>query len=295
MSRNRSICIVDDDAAAGSGLRRRLAQRGYEAQVYTSADAFLSFGSHEFVDCLLLDVRRSDPNAFRLQSRLTREGDAVPVIFLSADGDVPMAVQAMKAGAIDFLTKPVTDDVLMAAVERALARADERRTERDRRAWARELFERLTPREREVFLHLLAGKRNKQIAGALSSREATIKVHRSRLMRKLESRTLPELMHIGRELELEPELEETGTAAAGVGAARSVLQRPVVAAAARRGALIPAASPAWKRGEVRAHAVAANDGVRERLFAQDAGPTAGADREAPKRRPRIQQTHNQTA
>lgn len=294
MPRNRFICIVDDDAAAGSGLRRRLAERGYEARVFTSSEAFLSFGTYDSPDCLLLDVRRSDPDPFRLQSRLARDGDATPVIFLSADGDIPMAVQAMKAGAIDFLTKPVTDGALMAAVERALARADERRTLRDRRAWARELFERLTPREREVFRHLLAGKRNKQIAGALASREATIKVHRSRLMRKLESRTLTELMHIGRELDLEPRLDEAGTTAPEVRAGRTPPRRPVAIAAPRPGASTWPVSRAWAGGPGLTDLVAANDSLREGLFAHDACRVQDAGGSAPKRRPRIQ-SNNQTA
>ena len=294
MPRNRIICIIDDDAAAGSGLRRRLAERGYEPRVFTSSEAFLSFGPYEHSDCLLLDARRSDPSAFRLQSRLTRDGDAVPIIFLSADGDVPMAVQAMKAGAIDFLTKPVTDDALMAAVERALARADERRTVRVRRAWARELFERLTPREREVFLHLLAGKRNKQIAGALASREATIKVHRSRLMRKLESRTLTELMHIGRELGIQPDFAEASAGAPDARDGRTAPRPPVAAAASRVGALMSPASKVWAVGRGLVHTVAANDSLRDEVFAHDSGRTQDADGSAPKRRPRIQ-PNNQTA
>ena len=186
--------------------------------------------------------------------RLAQQGDAVPIIFISADGDVPMAVRAMKAGAIDFLTKPVTEAALMAAVERALAKADERRTVRVRRAWAHELFDRLTPREREVFLHLLAGKRNKQIAGALASREATIKVHRSRLMRKLESRTLTELMHIGRELELETGVPLDATVQDRARYPRHCRRVPVPHAARPASALA-----AWAGRLVSLGLVAAND------------------------------------
>lgn len=285
MPRNRVICIVDDDAAAGSGLARRLTQRGYQVRVFASAAAFLSFGPGECPDCLLLDAHRSDPSPFQLQMRLAQQGDAVPVIFISTDGDVPMAVRAMKAGAIDFLTRPVSDEALMAAVARALAKADERRTVRVRRAWARELVDRLTPREREVFLHLLAGKRNKQIAGALASREATIKVHRSRLMRKLESRTLTELMNIGRELELETgmSIDTSVQTAADV--------RPLPTASGWPAGAPASAFEAWSAPRVPLGLVAANDASRDGLFAHDSARVQDAG-DVPKRRPRIPSNHS---
>jgi FixJ family two-component response regulator len=286
MLRNRVICIVDDDAAAASGLARRLAQRGYQVHVFTSASAFLSFGPGECPDCLLLDADHSDPSPFQLQMRLAQQGDAVPVIFISSDGDIPMAVRAMKAGAIDFLTKPVTEDALMAAVARALAKADERRTVRVRRAWARELVDRLTPREREVFLHLLAGKRNKQIAGALASREATIKVHRSRLMRKLESRTLTELMRIGRELEL-----ETGVSVDGpIQIAPDIHPLPMLSG--RHAGAPASAFDAWTGRRAPPGMVAANDTFRDGLFAHQSAPVQEAGDDAPKRRPRIPNNHS---
>jgi FixJ family two-component response regulator len=204
MPRTRTIHIVDEDGAACLGLQHAMADMGYVVRSFESVADFVSFGRPDDPDCVLLDVGRTDHSGFELQRQIALEGATVPIIFITGDGDIPMAVRAMRAGAIDFLTKPVTREALIGAIARALAKRDEWCGAQMRRSRAHELFVRLTPREREVFVHLLAGQRNKQIASALESREATIKVHRSRLMRKLEARTLTELLQVGRQLDLEP-------------------------------------------------------------------------------------------
>lgn len=204
----KTIYIVDDDIFICKGLTGLLSEVGYEVRSFASAAALLSCGSLDRPGCLLLDVCTADQSAFDLQRFIQNGNGRVPVIFMTGDGDVAMAVRAMKAGAIDFLIKPLSRSDLLAAVARALAKCDELRGAHRRQLRARELIASLTPREREVFDLVVMGKRNKEIASALGSQEATVKVHRSRVMRKLGTRSFAELMRFGLQYDLVPNVHD---------------------------------------------------------------------------------------
>jgi FixJ family two-component response regulator len=191
-----TIFLVDDDAGVLKALSRLLHARGYEIQAFTSPQAFLADHDASIPGCAVLDVSMPRLDGLELQQALTAGGSRRPVIFLTGKGDIPTSVRAMKAGATDFLTKPVNDDALLAAVARA-----EKEDAGTRRANA-ELdsinarFAILTPREREVMTHVIAGRLNKQIAGDLGTVEKTIKVHRGRVMEKLGVRSVADLVRL---------------------------------------------------------------------------------------------------
>jgi len=192
-----TVFIVDDDAGVLKALSRLLRARGYEVQSYTSPREFLAQHDATVPGCAVLDVAMPGLDGLELQHALTAaQGTHRPVIFITGKGDIPTSVRAMKAGAIDFLTKPVSDKDLLAAIARA-----EEQDARARQAHA-ELAEiqakitTLTPREREVLTHVVAGRLNKQIAGDLGTVEKTIKVHRSRMMEKLGVRTVADLVRL---------------------------------------------------------------------------------------------------
>jgi FixJ family two-component response regulator len=198
------VYIVDEAAAHRKWLARLLADLGYRVKSFTSPAAFLAESPIVRPCCLLVDVSRSDESGFKLQFHLQQAGAGIPVVFMTADGDIALGVRAMKAGAIDVLTKPLRTGDLVPAVESAYAKSREWQGAHVLQMQARELYARLTPRERQVLVLVLLGRRNKQIADALESQESTVKVHRSRLMRKLEARTLAELLRIGQQLGLVP-------------------------------------------------------------------------------------------
>lgn len=205
MSRERKwVYIVDEAAAHRKWLTRLLAELGYEVESFASTAAFMAQSPGVRPCCLLMDVSRGDESGFKLQFHLQQAGAGIPVVFMTADGDIALGVRAMKAGAIDVLTKPLRTGDLLQAVEAAHAKCREWQGAHLLQLQARELHARLTPRERQVLVLVLLGRRNKQIADALESRESTVKVHRSRLMRKLEVRTLAELLRIGQQLGLVP-------------------------------------------------------------------------------------------
>ncbi len=213
----RVIHVVNDDVAVRSALERHLGDQGHCVRTFVSVATSCSVGTPD-PDCLVVDARRDEPNGSEWQDRIARDGEAVPIIVIGEDGDVATAVMAMKAGAIDFLSKPVSGEALDAALEHAFARTDEWRSMRSQRAHVHALLARLTAREMQVYTCLRAGMRNKEIAAALDSREGTIKVHRSRLMRKLESRTLAELLNVGRRLGA-PAMQNAAHAHSRIGAA----------------------------------------------------------------------------
>jgi FixJ family two-component response regulator len=194
------VFVVDEGAAHRKWLTRLLAERGYGVKAFTSAAAFLAERPIVHPCCLLVDVSSSDQSAFKLLFHPQQAGAGIPIVFMTADGDISLGVRAMKAGAIDVLTKPLRTGDLMQAVDSALARSREWQGAHLMQMQARERYTRLTPRERQVLVLVLLGRRNKQIADALASRESTVKVHRSRLMRKLEVRSLAELLRIGQQL-----------------------------------------------------------------------------------------------
>jgi FixJ family two-component response regulator len=191
-----TVFLVDDDPGVLKALVRGLRARGYEARPYASPQAFLADHDPEVPGCAVLDVAMPGLDGLALQRALTDSDAHRPVIFITGKGDVPTSVRAMKAGAIDFLTKPVSDSELFQAIARARQQDAERRRARAEVAVIAAKIATLTPREREVLTHVVAGRLNKQIAGDLGTVEKTIKVHRSRMMEKLGVRTVADLVRL---------------------------------------------------------------------------------------------------
>jgi FixJ family two-component response regulator len=196
-----AIHLVDDDEALRTALSRLLRAAGYEVRVYASAVDFLIARNTGMRGCLLLDVRMpGGPTGLELHQALIRQGETLPVIFLTGHGDIPMSVQAVKNGAFDFLTKPVSGDDLLKAVASALL-TEETAQEAGRRR--RELLRReatLTPTEREVFRRVVAGQPNKMIATEIGCAERTVKAHRSQVMHKMAAGSLPDLVGMAAEI-----------------------------------------------------------------------------------------------
>ena len=190
------IHVVEDDRGMRASLVRLLESAGFATRQYGSAAEFLIADRDSEPGCIVLDVGLPGLSGMELQAALVRAGDSTPVVFLTGHGDVEMGVQAMKAGAVDFLTKPVRRKALMAAMETALARDARTRFHNEELRTVRERYERLTPREREVFARVVAGKLNKQIAGELGTSERTIKAHRAQVMSKMEATSLVELVRM---------------------------------------------------------------------------------------------------
>jgi FixJ family two-component response regulator len=194
------VHVVDDDESLRTATARLLGAAGYEVRTYASAGEFALARDATMSGCVLLDVRMPGPSGLDLQDSLARNSNPLPIIFLTGHGDIPMSVRAMKAGAVDFLTKPVERSVLLAAVEAALARDSQEYSERMKRHAWRERFDSLSPREREVFERVTVGQPNKQIAGEIEAAERTVKAHRARVMEKMGARSLAELVHIAEQL-----------------------------------------------------------------------------------------------
>jgi FixJ family two-component response regulator len=191
------VHVVDDDDSVRTAIVRLLQAAGHAARGYASAGEFLLGRSDRNAPgCVVLDVRMPGPSGFDLQEALARSGASVPIVFLTGHGDIPMSVRAIKAGAVDFLTKPVSREALLGAVGSALARDAETREARGRVRVLRAQYERLTPREREVFAGVVAGKLNKQIAADLGTAERTIKAHRAQVMEKMQVASIAELVHV---------------------------------------------------------------------------------------------------
>jgi RNA polymerase sigma factor (sigma-70 family) len=196
------IHVVDDDAPFRTAVARLLRAAGYQVALYESGDHLLANPPGSGPGCVLLDMRMSGLSGLELQDRLSKLDNILPIVFLSGHGSIPMSVQAIKAGAEDFLSKPVSKATLLEAVERALARYRERREQRDRLDDLRALLATLTPREREVFVLVVCGKLNKQIAYELGTSERTIKAHRHAAMEKLKVRSLAEAVALADRLGL---------------------------------------------------------------------------------------------
>lgn len=189
-----TIFLVDDDAGVLKALSRLLRARHYEVETFTSPRMFLASHDPTKPGCAILDVSMPDLDGLELQQALTSKGPRRPVIFLTGRGDIPTSVRAMKAGAIDFLTKPVDNENLLAAIARAEEEDGKARQANAELDSIRARIATLTPREREVMTHVIAGRLNKQIAGDLGTVEKTIKVHRGRMMEKLGMRSVAELV-----------------------------------------------------------------------------------------------------
>jgi RNA polymerase sigma factor (sigma-70 family) len=195
------VHVVDDDPSFRTAISRLLRAAGYEVAAYESAQQLLERLPQESgPSCILLDVQIPGLSGPELQHRLVELGSRLPIVFLTGHGDIPTSVQAIKAGADDFLTKPVSKEILHDAIERAVARYLIAREQHDRLNALRGLVAKLTPRERQVFELVVRGKMNKQIAHELGTTERTIKAHRQRVMEKIEVQTLPELVSIAERL-----------------------------------------------------------------------------------------------
>jgi RNA polymerase sigma factor (sigma-70 family) len=191
------VYVVDDDASFRTAIEHLLAKAGYDVVTYPSAQHLLDrMPSESEMGCILLDVRMPGMSGPELQSRLSELGSILPIVFLTGYPDVPTTVRTIKAGAEDFLIKPVSSDKLLQAIERAIAHYEVRRVLKSKRDMVRAHIAALTPREREVFELVVRGKANTQIAHALGCTERTIKAHRQKVMEKMQVRSLAELVSL---------------------------------------------------------------------------------------------------
>ena len=199
-----SVFLIDDDPGVLKSLTRLLQTAGYKTKAFSSSEAFLEEHDPSVPGCAVLDLTMPGLDGLELQQELAGKATSRPIVFLTGHGNVPVSVRAMKAGAVDFLLKPVKRDDLLEAVGRA-ATLDKvaRRTDEERRA-IYALLEKLTPRETEVLTHVIAGRLNKQIAANLGTVEKTIKVHRSRMMAKMGVRTVAALVRLTQKVSLQP-------------------------------------------------------------------------------------------
>jgi len=190
------VFVIDDDESVRTSLKSLFESIGLHVQLFASADAFLRSERPDVACCLVLDVRLPGLSGIEFQSELAKAGLDIPIIFLTGHGDIPMTVQAMKAGAIEFLTKPCRDQELLDAVRLAIERHRARRKDGQHRSILRDQFASLSPREKEVVALVTAGLLNKQIAAELKISEVTVKMHRGNIMRKMQARSLADLVRM---------------------------------------------------------------------------------------------------
>ena len=202
---NSTVLIVDDDPDLRASVGRLLRSVGLNARLFASISDFLASDLPDGPTCMVLDVRFPGQSGLDLQRELGAAGKNLPIIFITGHGDIPMSVQAMKSGAIEFLTKPFRDQDLLDAIQLGLSRDRARRESETALAALRKRFETLSPREREIVIQVARGRLSKQIAGDMGIAAATVKVHRSRAMRKMSIRSLPELGRMVDRLKLVPE------------------------------------------------------------------------------------------
>jgi FixJ family two-component response regulator len=198
-----AVHVVEDDAPSRESTARVLRAGGYTVRLYASAAEFLAVET-DGAGCLVLDLSLPGPSGLDLQEQLAASDSVLSIVFVSGQADVPKTARAMKAGAVDFLPKPVDVPVLLDAVRQAIARSLERFEARRRRREWQLLYDRLTDREREVFAHVISGQLNKQIAFDLGTAEQTVKVHRGRVMTKLNADSVPDLIRIAAALGVSP-------------------------------------------------------------------------------------------
>jgi FixJ family two-component response regulator len=201
---NPTVLIIDDDSALRASISRLLGSLGLDTQQFASISDFLASDLPDGPTCLVLDVRLPGQSGLDFQRDLAAANRELPIIFITGHGDIPMSVRAMKGGAIEFLTKPFRDQDLIDAIQLGLARDRARRENEMALAGLKERFGSLTPREREIMIEVARGRLSKQIAGDIGIAEPTVKVHRSRLMRKMKARSLPELSRMADRLKLVP-------------------------------------------------------------------------------------------
>ncbi|NIJ41498.1 two-component system response regulator FixJ [Parvibaculum indicum] len=199
MSAESTVFIVDDDEAVRESLQALVETEGYAVQAFDSARGFLDGFASPDIGCLVVDVRMPDMGGLELQAELVARGNGLPVIVVTGHGDVPLAVQAMKAGAVDFIEKPYNDQQLLDTIARALDMARNRQSQSSFAQEARERVASLTPREAQVLEHLVAGRANKVIAYELGISPRTIEIHRAHVMEKMQARSLSDLVRMALE------------------------------------------------------------------------------------------------
>jgi FixJ family two-component response regulator len=190
------VFVIDDDASVRGSLENLLRSVGLPVAVFASAQEFLASPHASALGCLILDVRLPGVSGLELQEQLRRTRPDLPIVFITGHGDIPMSVRAMKAGAVEFLTKPFGDQDLIVAVEQALRRVRESSDEREEMIALRGRYDSLTPREREVMSHVVAGEPNKVAAADLGISETTIKIHRGQVMHKMRAGSLADLVRM---------------------------------------------------------------------------------------------------
>jgi FixJ family two-component response regulator len=200
-----TVLVIDDDVDLRNSLGRLLRSVGLNAELFASVSDFLKSEPPEGSSCLVLDVRLPGQSGLEFQRELAAAGRELPIIFITGHGDIPMSVRAMKGGAIEFLTKPVRDQELLEAIQLGLTRDRVRRESESALVNLRKRFGTLSPREREIMIQVARGRLSKQIAGDIGIAETTVKVHRSRAMRKMNARSLPEFGQMAAKLNLVPE------------------------------------------------------------------------------------------
>src|SRR5882762_3463079 len=202
---NSTVFVIDDDPELLASVGRLLRSLGLNAQLFSSIADFLKSAPPDGPSCLVLDVRLPGQSGLEFQRELAAANRELPIIFVTGHGDIPMSVQAMKGGAIEFLTKPFRDQELVDAIQLGLSRDRTRLENESAFAALRDRFGSLSPREREIMIHVARGRLSKQIAGDIGIAETTVKVHRSRAMRKMNVRSLTEFGQMAHKLKLVPE------------------------------------------------------------------------------------------
>jgi len=196
------VFVVDDDASVREALQRLVRSAGLRVEAFASAEEFLKRGRSEEPSCLVLDVRLPELSGLDLQRRMIDTNNEMPIVFITGHGDIPTTVRAMKAGAVEFLTKPLVEGDVLESIQQAIARDRTVRDQHVKTADLRARYALLTPREQEVMAWVVSGLLNKQIAGELSISEATVKAHRGSVMRKMEADSLAALVRMSERLEL---------------------------------------------------------------------------------------------
>jgi FixJ family two-component response regulator len=195
-----TVFVVDDDPSIRAALERLVGSVGLRCETFATTDDYLTRSNSSTPGCLILDIRLPGPSGLELQTRLSRHGYHLPIIFLTAHGDIRTTVQAMKAGAVDFLSKPFHEQELLDSIRHAIEIDREGRRRHAERTRRREQYESLTPRERQVLALVVAGRLNKQIAAELKLSESTVKLHRAEGMQKMAAHSVAELVSIVSEL-----------------------------------------------------------------------------------------------